>query len=260
MDKNMKQARAARARQEEAVLNRILLWIAGGAVMEFLLLLLNRYYCNVRGGEIDIFLALANMVKVLAFAALACAAAALFWRSAAGKNRKSTTLPTVCALFLFTVSVSCFAAWFLGETGVRLMYLSVPVVVVLVVVFYLYQHEFFLIACMAVLALLGVWAKGMAQGGHAFLVYLYTAVAAAAVLAAVWLCRKAQGSGGTVTLRGQEVRLFAKNANYAALYAGALVSVALLIAAAVGINAMVLYGVAAAWLLIMAVYYTVKLM
>ena len=39
-----KRERTERARQEDAVLNKVLYWIVGAVVLEFLLLLVNRFY------------------------------------------------------------------------------------------------------------------------------------------------------------------------------------------------------------------------
>ena len=48
MDKNKKPTKAAREKAEEEALNHILCWVAGGTVLEFLLLLLNRYYYRAK--------------------------------------------------------------------------------------------------------------------------------------------------------------------------------------------------------------------
>ena len=90
--------------------------------------------------------------------------------------------------------------------------------------------------------------------------YACVALAAVAVVALAWLCRKAQTENGMLELNGKNVRLFAKDANYALLYLGAIILLVVLILAAIGINQMALYAVTVAWLLIAAVYYTVKLM
>ena len=108
---------------------------------------------------------------------------------------------------------------------------------------------------------LGVWICGEGLNStRSVLCYVYVAVAAVAVLIGALLCRKAQSGEGEMEWNGKKLRLFPKDANYAILYAGALVALAVLAAAALGVVQMVLYGVAVAWILIMAVYYTVKLM
>ena len=137
MDKNAKQLKAAKERQEEAALNRVLCWIAGGAVLEFLLLLLNRYYSHYTVAQIELRVALGSAVKILAVAALACAAAGAFWWNNTRKNQKRGTLPGILTLFLAGVSISCFATWLFDTAGLRLMYLGVPCVIVLVMIYYL---------------------------------------------------------------------------------------------------------------------------
>ncbi|MCI5704800.1 MAG: hypothetical protein MR272_06235, partial [Pseudoflavonifractor sp.] len=60
--------------------------------------------------------------------------------------------------------------------------------------------------------------------------------------------------------KGEKRRVFPKDANYSLLYLTAVITVAVLAAGALGVGAMILYGASAAWVLVMAVYYTVKLM
>lgn len=261
MDNNAKKKRAEKAKAEEAALNRILCWVTGGAVLEFLLLLLNRWWSHYTVEQIDFRVALGTAVKILAVAALACAAGAAYWWNNARKNGRGSNLPGTLCLFMAGVSVSCFAAWFVSGTGLQLMSYAVPAVVVLALIYYLYQHEFFLLACQSVVALLGIWICGKGQGGsYQMLSYAYVVIGAALVMASAWLCRKAQGDQGKVELGGRTWNLFSKDASYGILYAGAVVALVTLILAAIGISQMILYGVAVAWLLIMAVYYTVKLM
>lgn len=261
MDKNKKPTKAARAKAEEEALNRILCWVAGGSVLEFLLLLLNRYYYRARVSEYAIMAALDVAVKILAVAGLLCAGAALYWWSGAKKAKKNTALPTVLGFFMLGVSVSCFAAWFFFGAGIQLMYVAVPVAVALAVIFYLYQMEFFLIACESALTLLTVWVCARGLGGrYAMIAYGCVALCALAVAAAAGVCRKAQTENGKLEIGGKDVRIFSKDANYPLLYLGSAILLLVLILAAVGISQMALYAVTVAWLLIAAVYYTVKLM
>ena len=116
-------------------------------------------------------------------------------------------------------------------------------------------------ACSTAVSLLGSWLASRGVGGrYAFVVYIYAVLAAVAVLAAAGLIRKAQGAGGMVEYKGEKRRVFPKDANYSLLYLTAVITVAVLAAGALGVGAMILYGASAAWVLVMAVYYTVKLM
>lgn len=262
MDKNnLKKNRAEKAKAEEAILNRILCWVVGGAVLEFLILLLNRYWVYYTTDEIELRLALDVAVKIIGVAGLVCAVVSAFWWNSARKSGKKSVLPAVLFPVFLGISVSCVVAWFFPMTGLRFMYIAVPVVIVLVLIYYLYQHEFFLTACESALALLGIWIASKGTGGsHGALVYGYTVVAALLILCAAYFCRKAQEDGGKIPFRGEKLRLFSKDANYAMLYAGAAILVLVLILAAVGVSPVILYSVTVAWVLIMAVYYTVKLM
>lgn len=261
MDKNAKRKKAEKVRAEEEALNRILCWVAGGAVLEFLLLLLTRYWTYYTGAQVNLRLALNSVVKILAVAGLVCAAGALYWWSSVRKNGKGANLPGTLCLFMVGVSTVCFAAWFGSDAGLQLMSYAVPAVVILALIYYLYQHEFFLLAAQSVLALLGIWvcSRGLG-GGRSVFCYGYVVVAALLILAAAGFCRKAQGGWGKVEWGGKERSFFSKDANYGLLYAGAVISLVILIVSAIGISSVVLYAVVVAWLLIMAVYYTVKLM
>jgi len=262
MDKNAKQIKAAKAKADEAALNRILCWIVGGVVLECFLLFLNRYYFYWRIGEEGIRTALDAAVKILAVGAIVCAAAAGYWWSSARKAGRGAGLPGLLCLFLAGLSVSCFAAWIFYGVGIQVMSVAVPGVVVLALIYYLYQREFFLIACQSALGLLGVWICGQGLGGvYSKYCYAYVIVAAVLVLASAFLSWKAQNAQGVLSWKeGKGVHAFSKTANYALMYAGAVVSLLVLIGAVMGLGGAILYSVMVAWLLIMAVYYTVKLM
>jgi hypothetical protein len=261
MDKNAKQKRAEKAKAEEAALNRILCWIVGGVALEFLVLLLARYVVYYKVAEYTIHVVVSTAAKILAVAGLACAAGAAYWWNSARKSGKGVNLSGALCLFMLGLSASCFATWFFYDLGIRLMRYAVPAVVVLALIYYLYQREFFFIACQSILALLGVWLCDKGAGGsYRIISYGYVVAAAVLLLFFAFLCRKGQGENGVVELGGRTWKCFSRDANYALLYAGAVIALVTLIVAAIGISPMALYAVSVAWLLIMAVYYTVKLM
>ena len=261
MDKNVKQTKAAKAQAEEAALNRILCWVTGGAVLEFLMLLLNRYWINHRVSEIALWATLHTVVKVVAIAALVLAVGAFAWWRWAHNAGKGVNLPATLCLTLVGISAGSFATWLFSNTGVRVMYVLVPVVVVLALIYYLYQREFFLLSCQSALSLLGVWLCAMGlNSAKAFICYLYVVAAALAVLASAYLCYRLQAGKGVLEWEERKWKVFSKGANYTLLYVGAVLAMLTLIGAVLGLSQMILYGVSAAWLLVMAVYYTVKLM
>jgi len=259
MDKNAKQIKAAKAKQEEATLDRILCWLAGGAVLETFLLLLDRYYCNTRIGEFWMLQGLKWGVRILAPAALVGAVVcAVIWIRGK-KSGKGTDRPGAAALMLLGASVGCFVARWFKSSGLRLVYIGVPVIVALAVIYYLYQKEFFFQGADAALALMGTWVASNWLETKRSAVLLGVVLAVVLILAGALVCRKAQTGLGKLRLGEKTVRVFTKDANYALLYLGAAVNAAVLIAAVLGLATAVLYGVAVAWVLAMAVYYTVKI-
>lgn len=266
MDKNFKKNRAAKAKAEEEALSSILCWVAGGSVLEFLLILLNRYWShygvnNLFFGVTEIYFRayiLEPAVKVLAFLFLAAAAGAAYWWKQKGMK---TRLPLAVSLVTLGASAGCFAAWFFGESGLVTLSVVVPVIIVLAILYYLYQREFFLVACQSALALLGIWMcdRGLGSGGAIFC-WIYVIAAMLLIGASAWVCSLLQKGRGAIQWKGREVKLLSKEANYPLLYVGAVVSLAILICALMSLPTMALYAVAVAWLLVMAVYYTVKLM
>lgn len=80
------------------------------------------------------------------------------------------------------------------------------------------------------------------------------------IVGAVVVFRVMQAAGGKLRLKGNWVEVLPKSANYALLYVTCGVVAAVVIAALLLGGLAVLYGVLVAWLLILAVYYTVRLM
>lgn len=259
MDKNVKKNRIAKAKAEEEALNSILYWVLGGLTLEFLLILLNRYWVNYRIAEFNFRDGILEpAVKILAFLALAGVAAAAFWWKKGGMKER---LPLAAALMSLGISAGCFSAWLIGDAGITVMYTVVPAIVLLAVIYYLYQREFFLISCLSALGLLGIWLCSHGVSGRTGVVCWIYVLGALVLVGAVtlgfYLCQKDHGS---LTWEGKKFQLLSKDAVYLLLYATAAVAACVLLCALVGLPSMALYAVSVAWLLVMAVYYTVKLM
>lgn len=260
MDKNSKKNRTAKAKAEEEALNSILSWVVGGAALEILLLLLNRYWVHYRlGAELDFRVnILGPAVKVLAFLFLAGAAGAFYWWKKSGLKKR---LPLGTALVSLGLSAGCFAAWLLGGAGLTVVYTVVAAIVILAVLFHLYQREFFLIACLGAIGLLGTWLCSHGVAGRTGVVcWVYTLGALVLTGIVVWVCYLCQKEHGPLVWKGKQFPLFSRETNYPLLYLTAAVTAGVLICALVSLPTMALYAVAVAWLLVMAVYYTVKLM
>ena len=257
---NKKEQQAQRARQEDEILVKVLWWIVGAVVLEALLLLLNRYYVDYTVSQIDLALALHDhVIPALAVVFPICFVVMLVLWLAARKKGKLVRLTAGLTLAFLALAVSAVATYFFAAAGIRFLYMAVPAVAVLALIYYLYQREFF---CAAVLSALGLLAVRLVpqQVSHPALAYGYAVVLAVVVVAALVLLVRLRKSQGRLTMKGTPVQVLPKNANYALLFATCVVVAAVLAATLVLGSLALLYGVLVAWLLILAVYYTVRLM
>ena len=178
---------------------------------------------------------------------------------AARKSGKLVKLTGVLALAALILAACAVVVRIFDVSGVKFLYIAVPVVAVLALIYYLYQREFFVSAVFCALGLLGIKLLPRVRGAS-LVGYAYAVALAVLLVAAVVLFRMMQKSQGKLTVKGAPVQVFPKGANYALLYVTcALVAVVAIAAVMMGALTL-LYGVLVAWLLILAVYYTVRLM
>lgn len=258
---NKKEQKLQREHQEDVVLNKVLCWIVGSVVLEFLLLLLNRYYVNYNATPESIALAgtLRTLFKVLGVVLPICAIAAVAWYLTQRKKGSAKPVHGLLALILVVLAVCALVIALFSDSGIQLLYTAMPGVAVLALIYYLYQREFFVCAVLSAMGLLGVHLIPR-TGISAVVAYGYAVLVAAALVAALILGRKLQASKGMMDVQGKQVEFFSKNANYTMLYVTCGVVAVVLVAAVLVGSMALLYGILVAWLLIMAVYYTVRLM
>lgn len=257
---NRKEQQAQRAKQEDEILNKVLWWIVGSVILEALLLLLNKVFVNYTLDQIDLAVALREEVfpKLSIILPICFVVLLVLWLLArkAGKLVRLTGGLTLAALIL---AVCAVVVRIFDNSGVKFLYTAVPAVAVLALIYYLYQREFFFSALLSALGLLGI--KLVPRTGMSLVLsYGYAVVLAVVVVAALVLFRMLQKNEGKLTVKGGPVQVLPKSANYALMYVTCVLVAAVVAAAAVLGGLAVLYGVLVAWLLILAVYHTVRLM
>lgn len=257
---NRKEQQAQRAKQEDEILNKVLWWIVGSVILEALLLLLNKVFVNYTLDQIDLAVALREEVfpKLSIILPICFVVLLVLWLLArkAGKLVRLTGGLTLAALIL---AVCAVVVRIFDNSGVKFLYTAVPAVAVLALIYYLYQREFFFSALLGALGLLGI--KLVPRTGMSLVLsYGYAVVLAVVVVAALVLFRMLQKNEGKLTVKGGPVQVLPKSANYALMYVTCVLVAAVVAAAAVLGGLAVLYGVLVAWLLILAVYHTVRLM
>lgn len=256
-----KKKAAAIKQQEDTALTRALVWFAAAMVIELLLLLVNNIF--TRGIPSWNFANdLANAMPVIAVGCLVCAAAAGFWcRKSSAAKKELAFLPLVLSV-VFVVLAGSAVLLRISLSALDLLKVAVPGLGVLALVYYLYQKEFFLSALCSGVTLLGLWVVKRGSTRVPFAAGLCIAagiVVLAAVLVLAILLKK---KNGVLTIRGKRVALFGKQTNYLPVFLSCALGVLALCACLVLGEAAAFYLLFAllAWLLLLLVYYTVKLM
>lgn len=260
MDKREKELQK---KQEDEALKRLILWAVGAVILIGFLLVCRRYRVDFRLDEVDLAEGLFHASGIIAIVALVLAVvlgALGAWRAHAGKALLWLNAP---AVFCLGLAVSSFAihqdndgSW--TNDTVALMVAAI----VLAFVYYIYQRDFFLVTLDCAVGVLGVML--FAQIGRSSRTYVLLVVAALVLLAVAILTRILQKHGGQLTLGGRSRRILPARANYPLVYISCALVLVLLVAALFlvgsGIPTTVFYAVPVAWFIIMAVYYTVKMM
>lgn len=248
---------SAQNRHEDEVLNRALLWIGGAAILILFLLFLNRFYVNYRTTEINLAAGLAKALPIITGIALAGCVAGILLALNARKQGRSMKWWTALAVLFGGLALCGGLTWRFHGTAVQFLCGLVLAVAVLALVYYLFQHEFFIISVCSAVGITGLWLIRQ-ETSHTVILYGFLLCAALFLLAAALLTRTLQKNGGEWKGR----RLLSKKAAYSMVYLTcAIVAVLLIAALALGINlAYYLMFPAVGWLVVMAVYFTVKLM
>lgn len=245
--------------REDEMLKRAFLWMAGAALLMGYLLFLNRYYIRYHSDEIGFMAVLLKLMPVFAgVEAAGCLAfGGLAWR--AGKLGKRVKWLAALSVFFGGMLICTALVWRFNATAVQVLCGVILAAAVLALVYYLYQREFFLIAFCSALGIMGLWLIRRAAGTiHTGILYAYLAAAAvilAAVTAGVW---KLQKNGGM----WKQHRILHKKTVYPLVYATCGM-VAVLLAAGLALGPAIAFYLmfpVIGWIIVMAVYFTVRLM
>lgn len=253
--KPISQKRAERQQQESLALQRVFNVFLLGLAAECYLFFVYRGYIM---GTPDSLLAWHSVLKVGTWLGLAMLIGGVVLgivKRACSKCRKISAWTAGVGLFL-AVSGPIMTTWF--DKGVTTMCIVVPVLTLLGLVYFLFQHECFASTMVLAGALFAVWVCMSGLSGAWKILVTAGAVAVVLVLAALaFLVRNIQKNEGKLA----DVRVFSVECDYRVLYAVCAVC-ALCILAALLIPAAAFYLMWALGILLFAelVYYTTKLM
>ena len=253
--KNMSQKRAARQQMERAALNNIINVFLLGLAAECFLFIVFRGYV---GGSVNSLLVWDKILRVIVWGGLALAAGGGIAALCKRRNTKFMKVAGLTALGGLFMSITSWIALNFFDTGVVAMCIAVPVLTVLGLIYFLYQHECFLSSLLLSGAIFTVWVCSKGLNSYWGTLVTVCSIAVLAVLAlitvAVAILKK---NGGK--LRGEQ--FFSNDCNYLLVYLVCVLCAAVILAA-LFVPSLSFYLI---WALIVALfaelaYYTTKMM
>ena len=231
--------------------------MVGAVVLEALLVLLNRFYFHADlETEVNIYLGLHEVLRVMRMAAPVAVVVALVWTAWQLKQGKKFGLPLIVTIALAAVAVCVHVTLKYGTNGMSMLYWLVIAWAVLALVFYIYQREFFLGASACGMSVLALWFVRYGAAGRPETLLVLAAIVVVG-LGALWL-KKNDG----VLSEKMNLQFLPKKTSYAVLLVTCLASLAAVVVAMVAGDMVAYYlmFVMVAWLFALFVYYTVKMM
>lgn len=253
-----KEKRLQRQKAEDAMFNKMLLWLVGAVIAEAVVLFVRRFYINMTVNEFGIYSAIHGFFSVFAFVGLALTILGAVWCLMARKKEKKLVLPGVCTAVVAFLWVVSLLAYFLDAAGVKVLMLLPIVVAVLVLIYFLYQRAFFVNAIFSGLGIAALWAYRQYYLSHPTVTILAMIVGWIGLIVIAVLCWILKKNDGKLGSR----QLVSDRKCYPACWltcAVILVTTVLALVLGVGVAYYLIY-VMIGWLFCLAVYYTVKLM
>ena len=246
-----------RYEQEDAIFNKMLLWLVGVGVVELFLLLIRLIYVEFKAGP-----AAANVVNqffhIFAFLGVALTAAAVVWAVLNYRRKKSALVPCICAAAAAGLWLLSVLGYWLYPEGISIMMFLPAPAAALVVVYFLYQRVFFVNTVVAAGGLLVLWIHHQYYEMHPTLIRLCFAAGFILVVLALVLAQLLRRGDGK--LGG--LQILPPDTDYLMTWSTCMVTavalgLALVLGAAGGLY--LLFGLVA-WVFIQAVFFTVQLM
>ena len=255
MAKKTNMKRAARVEKNNRNMNRALELLTAGFLAEFYLLLVNNYFVR---GTVNQLVTMSYALEVLLYVGLALVAAGIVLLIVNKKKDKGLTNLNKWLLIagvFFTLSSELMLKVY--PQGTTAMCVFVPVVMILAIIFLMYQREFSVQAVALAMTILAMVLLSRGSGNWAMVVKGYSVCAALVIAALAVVAYLAQRNDGCIG----SVRLFPSGAGYKILYLILIVCLAAIVAALL-VGGIAYYGVWAmsVLLFLLAVYYTVKML
>lgn len=256
MENNKQQARR---KQEDVVLNKLLVWFGLAIGYEAIVLLLKRFYINFRSErEIYFAVGLTYVFEVLQWVGPVLTLAALVWLIYARRQGKPLKVPAICTASLLALSFTVVLAYQFSTNGVDFLSAVAPAAAIFALIYYLYQRDFFCNALFTAGGILSLWLYRRFYAAHPTAITLGFVLGWLLLAAVVYLAVCLSRQKG----KWKKHQLFPKNTSYLPTYVTCGVTALTMVSAMIFGSAAAYYAifVLVIWLFCMAVYYTVRMM
>ncbi len=263
MNKDEKDLRASRDREEAEVLRRVLFWLGAAVLLETLVLLGNRFYFNYLMSEFSLVEKLNGAMKVLQFAGFAVALVFVIWALMGRRtNQHAGIARIISATFFAAISVCAILFLHVGSSSVSVLLVAIPSLGGLIMIYYLYQREFFLLATASGLGILGLWIFRTGHVNYTVFYYVYAAVLLCLLAGLSAFAVNLQKKDGVMEWHGKSIALLKPGAHYKTIWITAgVVAAFLVLAPLLGVTfAYYAFLALIVWIFVMAVYFTSRLM
>lgn len=254
-----KEKRQMRQGEEDAVFNRLLLWLGGVVVAEAIVLFFKRFYIDVRATDfgISMLVFLDKFFGIFMYAGLVLTILGAICCLYCAKKQKHVRPAAVVTSLLAFVWIISVVARVLGDTGMKILMLLPIVAAVLILIYFLYQRAFFVNTIVSGIGMLLLWLFRQYSDSHSAIVTAMLIVFWVVLAAFVILTLAIRKNGG---LLGKRMLVEDAKSYVACWLTCAVVLIASVLALILGASvAFYLIYVVIGWLFCLAVYYTVKL-
>lgn len=263
MSNTEKELHVVREQQELEILRRVLFWLGAAVLLETLVLLGNRFYFHLLTNELNLLETMMHVLGVLQYVGLVVALPFLVW---AFLGRKKDPRKGICriisAAFFASVSVCAFLFLQVGISCVSVLLVSIPAMAGLIMIYYLYQREFFVSATLSGLAILGLWIFRAASVRYLPFYYSFTVIVICLVALVLALSLRLKKEEGVFKWGEHKLELLKPDASYKTLWVTSALVVAFLALAPLVGAAFAYYAFLGliVWIFVLAVYFTSRLM
>lgn len=261
MDKSRKEKLEQRRKQEDAQLNKLLMWVAAAIVFEAVVLFIKRFLINYNQSsvtELKIALVTSNVLQSLQYIAPVLMIAMVVWYLLSRGKGKARKLPLVLAGVFAALSVVAIAVYHSRTTGMTFVSALPFAMIVLAFIGYLYQREFFFSTVLSGLGIFALWFYRKAFPGRPMMVYVVFAAVLLVLALSLWLVFVLKKNNGC----WKDYPVFPPKTVYQPVWITIGVTALTLISALIAGATVAYYAIFAliVWLFCMVVYYTVRMM